>query len=90
MSKIVRKVKLTEEDKTALVEGAEAAAKPRRGRPRKGHEFVLYVRVTRDLFDQVEGFRVKREEELELNVTQSDAVRMLIKSGLAHVAAEDA
>lgn len=87
MSKIVRKVKLTEEDKTALVEGAEAA-KPRRGRPRKGHEFVLYVRVTRDLFDQVEGFRVKRQDELELNVTQSDAVRMLIKSGLAHVAAE--
>lgn len=89
MSKIIKKVRLTEGEKDALVEGAEAV-RPRRGRPRKGLEFVLYVRVTRDLFDQVENFRVSREEELELNVTQSDAVRMLIKAGLAHVAAESA
>jgi len=85
MSKIVKKTKLSTEEKDALVEGAEAV-KPKRGRPRKGHEFVLYVRVTRDLFDQVENFRVSKESELELNVTQSDSVRMLIKAGLAHLA----
>lgn len=85
MSKIVRKKKLTEEEKDAIVEGAEAAAKPRRGRPRKGNDFVLYVRVSRDLFDQVETYRAARVDELELNVTQSDAVRMLLKAALAQV-----